>query len=148
MQRKQLLVTLAVLVSVFGAAAVLSTAGTATVHTPTGTMTVAVADTPAERQEGLMDRQSVPHDGMLFVFPDAAPRTFWMKDTQIALDIVFIGGNGTVLNVAAAAPDQGQPDTALPRYRSDGPARYVVEVPRGAADRFGLVPGAQVRIQR
>ncbi|MDY6769274.1 MAG: DUF192 domain-containing protein [Candidatus Nanohaloarchaea archaeon] len=121
---------------------------TATVTTPAGTIQVAVADTPQERQEGLMGRSQVPLDGMLFVFPRPAQQTFWMKDTRVPLDIVFIGEDGRVLNVAAADPEPGVPEENLTRYRSDGPALYVLEVPQGDAEELGLDPGAAVTVQR
>ncbi|MDY6761457.1 MAG: DUF192 domain-containing protein [Candidatus Nanohaloarchaea archaeon] len=146
MDIRPLLVTAVVLTAVLGTALTLSAADTATVHTPSHTLTVAVADTPEERRTGLMDRVSIPYDGMLFVFPEAAPRTFWMKDTHIPLDIVFIGQDGKVLNVAAAAPVQEKPDAGLTRYRSDGPAKYVLEVRQGDARQLGLEPGAEVRV--
>ncbi len=111
------------------------------------TLDVAVADTAEERREGLMFRDTVPQDGMLFVFPDAAPRTFWMKNTSIPLDIIFIQ-DGRVVNVAHAAPGTGIAPQALPRYRSDGPARYALEVPRGWADRHGVVAGTAVTVRR
>lgn len=95
-----------------------------------------------------MGRSSVPMDGMLFVFPDETPRAFWMKDTHIPLDIVFLTGEGTVLNVEAAEPDPGSPLGELPRYRSDGPAMYALELPQGRAGDLGLEPGATVTIER
>ncbi len=146
MQTRPLLVTAGVLLAVLGGAVALSPGETATVQTPTGSITAAVADTPEERRQGLMNRTTVPHDGMLFVYNSAAPRTFWMKDTQIPLDIVFIGSDGTVLNVAAADPEPGTPPAELTRYRSDGPARYVLEVPQGQAEELGLAPGAAVHV--
>ncbi|MDY6769956.1 MAG: DUF192 domain-containing protein [Candidatus Nanohaloarchaea archaeon] len=144
--RRGLAAVAAVVAGVAVLAGMLAGAETAVVGTPTGDITVAVADTPAERRDGLMHRSSVPHDGMLFVFDVAAPRTFWMKDTRIPLDIVFMASNGTVLNVAAADPEPGVAPAELARYRSDGPARYVLEVPQGDAADLGLAPGATVDI--
>ncbi|MDY6765823.1 MAG: DUF192 domain-containing protein [Candidatus Nanohaloarchaea archaeon] len=134
--------------AILAAALTVPGGGTATVHTPSHDLTVAVADTPAERRQGLMNRSAVPRDGMLFTYPAAAPRTFWMKDTQLQLDIVFIGANGTVLNVEAADPEPGAAAENLTRYRSDGPARYVLELPQGRAAAVGLVPGATVTVER
>ncbi|MFB6094853.1 MAG: DUF192 domain-containing protein, partial [Halodesulfurarchaeum sp.] len=61
-------------------------------------------------------------------------------------DIVFIAGNGTALNVAHAVPGAGVPPEELERYRSDGPARYVLELPRGGAARAGIDPGDHVAV--
>ncbi|MFB6294459.1 MAG: DUF192 domain-containing protein [Candidatus Nanohaloarchaea archaeon] len=148
MQTRPLVITAIIVLTVLGGAVALSAGDTATVHTPSGSITVAVADTPEERRQGLMHRETVPHDGMLFVYSDAAPRTFWMKNTQIPLDIVFIGPNGTVLNVAAADPEPGTPPSNLTRYRSDGAAQHVIEVPQGQADDMGLTEGATVQVAR
>lgn len=131
-------------------AAVIAVRGgdTATVRTPTKPLHVTVADTPEEREEGLMNRTAVPLDGMLFVFDQPAEYSFWMKHTRIPLDIVFIAGNGTVHNVEAAAPQPGATSSELERYRSDGPAQYVLELPRGDAARYGIEPGATLTIDR
>ena len=105
-----------------------------------------VADTPGERRRGLMGRRSLARNhGMLFLFPDAAPRTFWMKNTHVPLDMIFIAANGTVRNVEHASPQPGASDSELRRYHSDGPVRYVIEVRRGFANRTGVGPGTVVR---
>lgn len=108
------------------------------------TVTLEVADTADERKEGLMHRQSLPENhGMLFVYADADRRSFWMKNTHVPLDIIFVAPNGTVLNVEHATPgpeDEGQ----LDRYRSDGDAQYVVELERGFANRTGVQAGTKL----
>lgn len=109
-------------------------------------LTLVVADGPAERRQGLMGYESVPRDGMLFIYQDAAPRTFWMKNTTLPLDIVFMSGNGTVLNVEQADPQPGVPDSDLRRYRSDGAARYVIELQQGAAARYSIRPGTRITV--
>ncbi len=131
-----------------GAVVLLVGGDTATVKAPGGTLHVTVADTPTEREEGLMNRTAVPLDGMLFVYPDAGPRTFWMKHTHVPLDIAFIAGNGTVLNVERAVPEPGVPPGDLERYRSDGDARYVLEVAAGDAERYGIRPGATLSLDQ
>ncbi|NNF57361.1 MAG: DUF192 domain-containing protein [Rhodothermaceae bacterium] len=91
-------------------------------------------------QRGLMQRQCLPDDwGMLFVFPNAAPRTFYMANTPRSLDIMFFSADSTLLNVAKYA-EPFDPNV-LP---SDGPARFVVETPAGFADRFGLGAGDRI----
>lgn len=86
-----------------------------------------VALTPSEQEKGLMYRTSMnENDGMIFVFPEDAPRSFWMKNTLIPLDIIFFDSSGNLLNVAHAVPC---PDnTICPTYESAGLAKYVLEV--------------------
>lgn len=78
---------------------------------------------------------------MLFVFGDSAPRSFWMKNTALPLDIIFIDDNGTVVNVAATTTPYSE--TPIP---SAGPARYVLEVNAGFAAAHGIGPGAKVEL--
>jgi len=69
------------------------------------TVQVEIARTPAERQKGLMDRQSMPADaGMLFIFERPSNGPFWMKNTYIPLDIAFLDADGTVLNIRQGVP--------------------------------------------
>jgi uncharacterized protein len=102
---------------------------------------VEIADTEAERAQGLMYRQGLETDrGMLFIFEAAEPQSFWMKNTLIPLDIIFIGADGRVLNIEADA----KPLTLVSR-RSAGPAKFVLELKAGEAARRGIAPGAKVR---
>ena len=101
---------------------------------------VELATTPAAQAHGLMDRISMPAaHGMLFVFPDSAPRTFWMKDTLIPLDILFFDTRRRLVTIQANA----QPCKADPcrLYPSNAPARYVLELNAGTAARLGLHNG-------
>ncbi|MFC6724565.1 DUF192 domain-containing protein [Halobium palmae] len=92
-----------------------------------------------------MYRESLgERSGMVFVFEDAAPRTFWMKNTYVPLDIVFLDANGTVINVEHARPQPNATESNLDRYRSDAPAQYVVELPRGTANETVVEPGASM----
>ena len=87
---------------------------------------VAVADTATLRSAGLMGVQDLGSlDGMLFVFEDAAERSFWMKDTLIPLDIAFFTDTGVLVSVAQMEPCD--PGATCPSYVSDGPARFAVE---------------------
>lgn len=113
------------------------------------TFRLAVADNDSERRRGLMDRESLAErSGMVFVFDDAAPRTFWMKNTSVPLDIVFLDANLTVINVEHATPQPNATDANLKRYRSDAPAQYVVELPRGTANETVVGPGATMAVHR
>ncbi len=91
------------------------------------------------RQLGLMYRRDLPQDrGMLFVFPGEQPRSFWMKNTYIELDIIYISKDRKVVSVSKRA----RPLTTTKRH-SEGPAKYVLEVGGGLADEWGLKPGAE-----
>ena len=101
---------------------------------------VDLAVTPAQRAHGLMFRQDMAEDeGMLFLFGREAPRSFWMKNTYLALDIIFLDQHGTIARIA---PDTTPFDeTAIP---SIVPAAAVLEVLAGTAQRLGLGPGDRV----
>ena len=90
-------------------------------------MTVEIADSPEERERGLMNRPRLETDhGMLFVFPVPAIQTFWMKNTLIPLEILFFDANGEFVNAATMAPCKADPcDT----YTSLALAQYALEVP-------------------
>lgn len=103
-------------------------------------LVVEVADDPFERSMGLMYRQSLPDDrGMLFVFPEQAVRSFWMKNTRIPLSIAFADAQGTIIAIMDMKPDGGQA-----RYRSPGPAKYALEVNRGWFAERGIKPGDRI----
>ena len=109
------------------------------------TVSLEIANSPSERRRGLMYRESLPAGhGMVFVYDDAAPRSFWMKNTRIPLDMVFVSANGTVLNVEHADVQPNASDSELASYRSEGAAQYVVEVNRGFANRTGVEAGTRV----
>lgn len=98
---------------------------------------VEVASTPSEQERGLMFRQTMGADeGMIFPMSPARPTAFWMKNTVIPLDIIFIGPDHKVLNVAANAVPYDM--TPLP---SDGDAAGVLELNGGRAAQIGMKPG-------
>ncbi len=103
-------------------------------------ITVEIADTPALRERGLMGRDSLPENhGMLFVYPDAQIRSFWMRNTPIALDIAFVDGNGSIINVATMIPNSD--DSTL----SVSPAMYALEMTAGWFEKNGIGAGASVQ---
>ncbi len=102
---------------------------------------VEIADDDRERQNGLMYRKSLgPDRGMLFDFGQAAPRSFWMKNTYIPLDILYIGADGYIVSIAAMT----QPFSEAP-VPSHGPALGVLEIAGGRAGELGIRPGDRVR---
>ena len=103
-----------------------------------------VARTPAERARGLMNRESLARDSaMLFVFAEEAYRSFWMKNTIIPLDILYLNSNGIVVDVQTMTPQVGVPDSELTVYRSAAPASYAIEMNAGLAQELGIGPEAQ-----
>jgi len=88
---------------------------------------VEIADTPEKHALGLMQRRTIKSDyGMLFVFAEEELRSFWMKDTLITLDMIFLNSAGQVVAMHESVP----PCTAdpCPSYESEIPARYVLEI--------------------
>ncbi len=114
------------------------------IETPGGgthRFTVELAATPEARARGLMFRERMnPDHGMLFDFRIEQPVAFWMKNTPLPLDILFIDGAGTVVRIAAdTVPFSEAP---IP---SRAPIRAVIELNAGTAARLGITPGARVR---
>jgi uncharacterized membrane protein (UPF0127 family) len=107
--------------------------------------TVEIADEPEEWRRGLMERPTLaPEAGMLFLFPDVAPRAFWMMNTLIALDIMFVDAHGYIINIHENVPPC-QPPRRCPSYASAAPARYVLEIAGGQARTHGIRVGDQLQ---
>ena len=106
-------------------------------------ITADVVDTPAGREAGLMYRKSLPRDyGMLFVFPiEIGNMTFWMKNTWVSLDIVFIGADKRITRIHRRVRPSTEKTTDKDIARVRGPAQYVLELPAGAARRYRLQRG-------
>jgi uncharacterized membrane protein (UPF0127 family) len=102
---------------------------------------VEVADTEESRELGLMFRKSLADDrGMLFDFKVVQPVSFWMRNTLIPLDMVFIGADGRVVSVASNAKPLDE--TPIP---SKGEILGVLEIRGGLAHELGIEPGDRVR---
>ena len=85
-----------------------------------------VAQTPAQRQIGLMFRREMPqHEGMLFVFEQPAPQCFWMKNTILPLTAAFVADDGTIVNLADMKPQTED------SHCSAKPVRFVLEMNQG-----------------
>lgn len=103
--------------------------------------TIEVVDTEESRAQGLMFREDLGADsGMLFVYPDAAPRAFWMKNTPLPLDIVFLNDRGAICSVA-----RNTTPFSLDVIPSTCSAQTILEVNAGIADEAGLKVGVVAR---
>jgi uncharacterized membrane protein (UPF0127 family) len=106
-------------------------------------VTVEVAATDPVRARGLMYRTSLADGhGMLFVFPTETDHAFWMKNTFIPLDLLFIGGDGRIVGIHADARPQSTAQISVGR-----PSRWVLEVPGGFAARRGIRTGDRVELR-
>ena len=118
------------------------TRDTVTILAPDGPVrfTVEIAQTAAEKSRGLMFRPRLaPRAGMLFLYDPPQPASFWMKNTMIPLDMLFIDRTGRVVNIVAEAEPY-----SLRARASDGPVRAVLEINGGLSAHLGIEPGAQV----
>jgi uncharacterized membrane protein (UPF0127 family) len=101
--------------------------------------TVEVAATPAEQERGLMFRPSVgPDEGMIFPYNPPVNATFWMKNTLVALDMVFIRADGTIARIAHAVP------LTLDPVPAGEPVAAVLEIRGGRAAELGIREGDAV----
>jgi hypothetical protein len=113
------------------------------VHFDNADFVVELAKTDAERQKGLMFRESMPDNhGMLFFFDNVSPRSFWMKNTLIPLDMIFVDDNWTVVHIANAVPCTADP---CPGYSSP-PAKYVLEINGGLAEKSNITLGSKLSL--
>ena len=106
------------------------------------TVDVEVARTPAHRARGLMYRTHLePDQGMIFSWEDEQPRSFWMHNTCIPLDMLFVAKDGTVVGILEQVPPLNEESRRIPC-----PAAHVIEVVAGWARNHGVQPGQHVQI--
>ena len=117
------------------------------IRTPSGTTIQAeLADTPQKRAIGLMYREALPENhGMLFIFGEAQPWTFWMKNTRMPLDIIWLNEQKTIVHIEANAPICTRTDNGCPQYQSNEPAMYVLELVGGRAQALKLQKGMKLQ---
>lgn len=110
------------------------------------TFTVSLADTPEKQTKGLSGKRSLPTDqGMLFVFPEAGTPSFWMKEMQFPLDIIFINAT-TVTTVYDNVPPPADKNAPLQVYKPTAPSDKVLELNGGQAAQLGIKPGTVLEI--
>ncbi|HTN72088.1 MAG TPA: DUF192 domain-containing protein, partial [Methylomirabilota bacterium] len=102
---------------------------------------VEIADTPAKRELGLQYRRELAADhGMIFLFPKESEQTFWMKNTPIPLDMIFINGQRKIVGIV----EQATP-FSLDSRSVNGASQYVLEINGGLSQRYGFNAGDSVR---
>ncbi len=119
----------------------------ATVITEKGVMIpVEVSDSPAKRFLGLGNRDSLRAGwGMLFVFEDLKPHSFWMKKMRFPIDIIWLH-NHRIVEIARRVPAP-EGDSVPMKLKPDHPCNFVLEIEAGRAEKLGLVEGQRLRYQ-
>lgn len=103
-----------------------------------------IADDDYQRETGLMYRQSMEQDqGMLFIFENEAPRGFYMKNTNIPLDLLFLDAENKIVSISRNAKPQ-----SMETIPSEVPAQYVLEINAGLADQWNLTVGDSLILNR
>ncbi|MEI6767214.1 MAG: DUF192 domain-containing protein [Bacteroidota bacterium] len=103
-------------------------------------ISIEIADSPGEREQGLMYRHTMPDScGMLFLFDVAEPQSFWMKNTILPLDIIYVGEDYKIVTIAKNAVPYSE--EAIPSVK---PAKFVVEVNAGFTDEYNIKEGTTV----
>ena len=107
------------------------------------TVTVEIAQQDAERARGLMYRKHMAEDrGMIFAFDHREPHPFWMHNTCIPLDMLFVDDDGTIVGIEENAPTMNDSTFSVPC-----PSRYVIEVNAGYCRRHGVRAGQKVKLE-
>lgn len=108
---------------------------------------VEVADQENEWAHGLMFKKDLgKDDGMLFIFPNSEDRSFWMKNTFVALTIGYFDKDLKLINTVDMKPVASEMETNLPSYKSAGPAQYALEMNQGWFQKNNIKPGALLKI--
>lgn len=101
-----------------------------------------VAQSPEQRQKGLMFVEEMNRDsGMVFVYDEEDHRSFWMKNTLIPLDIIFIDEEGFIININEARTELNLEEHELSRHSSNSPAKYVLELNKGVSNELNISEG-------
>ena len=111
-------------------------------------LNLVVANSPIAKAEGLSDKKEIPEDGMIFFFNEPDTLSFWMKDMNFPIDMIWIAGDRVVgIEKNVPAPEPGTKITDLKTYNSNEKADIVVEVEAGATEKLNIVPGSILKIK-
>ena len=102
-----------------------------------GEFDVEIAKSPEDIRQGFMNRTHIPHNRAMMFYVKEGPQSFWMKNTPVSLDILYLNTQYQVINIHSNTTPFSE--TLLP---SEGPATYVIEVVGGTANRLGITPGS------
>lgn len=109
-----------------------------------GPVRLEIASTASERHVGLMYRREMdPNEGMLFIFPKEELQEFWMKNTYLSLDMLFLDSNLKIVGILSNVPPLTEDRRGVPR-----PSQYVIELLAGRAKQLGLKEGQRVEFSR
>ncbi|UVT16750.1 MAG: DUF192 domain-containing protein [Nitrospira sp.] len=125
--------------------------GLVSIQTPSGvTIQAEIADTPRKRAQGLMYRDHLEKDhGMLFFFSEPQAWSFWMKNTKIALDLIWLDDKKRVTHVERNVPICTKTDDSCPQYRPNSDdAVYVLEIAGGTIDGYKIEKGTKLLFGR
>jgi uncharacterized protein len=117
------------------------------IQTPSGVAIQAeIADTPQKRATGLMYRDHLKKDhGMLFVFSEPQAWTFWMKNTKIPLDLIWMDAKKRVIYIERNVPICTRTDDSCPQYRPNDDALFVLEIAGGTVDGYKIENGSKLQ---
>jgi uncharacterized membrane protein (UPF0127 family) len=121
------------------------------IQTPSGiTIHAEIADTPLKRSVGLMYRDHLKKDhGMLFFFSQPQAWSFWMKNTKIALDLIWLDDRKRVTHIERNVPVCTKTDDSCPQYRPNSDdALYVLEIAGGTVDGYRIEKGTKLSFGR
>jgi uncharacterized protein len=123
--------------------------GLVKISTPNGaTIQAEIADTTEKRAKGLMHREFLAKDrGMLFTFAEPQLWTFWMKNTRISLDIIWMDGKKRIVHIERNVPTCPRTDDGCPQYQPNDNAIYVLELAAGVAGALKLQRGSVLKFQ-
>ena len=125
--------------------------GLITIRTPSGrTIQAELADTPLKRATGLMYRDHLKKDhGMLFVFGQPHAWSFWMKNTKIALDLIWLDDKKRVVHIERNVPVCTKTDDSCPQYRPNNEdAVFVLEIAGGTVEGYKIEKGSTLQFTR
>jgi len=107
------------------------------------------AITTLQKAKGLSNRDFLCENcGMLFAFDNLGTHPFWMKDTRISLDMIWLDKNGKIVHYELAKPQPNTPITQLKVYKNSTPAKYVLELNAGDFDKLNLKIGDIIKIKK
>ena len=113
------------------------------------TYSLEIAKSLTQHSKGLSGRTSLcPSCGMIFVFDNESTYPFWMKDTLIPLDLIWLDHTGRIVTIHTAQPEPGVSTFSLKRYSNNSPASYVVELNAGDISKLSLKVGDTINIPK